>query len=213
MFMPYRTSFLSQTHTLPCHSSGNLSQFLNLKHFMGLTLNTGKRQKYNELRSYWSTDPIHHKPMFFVAMSRQRYENIMCFMHFNEIPSVIPLRKGEKVYLQEWSTTHSEVEGQTGCINPVFDLSRHDSPNLHGIWFGLSMFTTIILYGRSRLQWPNDEAVFSWRARRWYKKSVHIFISIGYIQFNQKEISIKWNSIFTCSENINLCESSRKNDR
>ncbi|PIO30708.1 hypothetical protein AB205_0063180 [Aquarana catesbeiana] len=39
--------------------------------------------KKSELRSYWSTDPIHHMPLFSASMTRARYEQILRFMHFN----------------------------------------------------------------------------------------------------------------------------------
>ncbi|CAI9621270.1 unnamed protein product [Staurois parvus] len=40
--------------------------------------------KKNESRLYWSTDPIHHMPLFSSAMARYRYENIIRFIHFND---------------------------------------------------------------------------------------------------------------------------------
>lgn len=40
--------------------------------------------KKNELRSYWSRDPIHHMPVFSAAMARHRYEMIMHFMYFSD---------------------------------------------------------------------------------------------------------------------------------
>lgn len=43
---------------------------------MGLT-------KKSELKSYWSTNPIHHMPKFSAVMAWSRYIDLMRFLHFN----------------------------------------------------------------------------------------------------------------------------------
>ncbi|XP_040177296.1 piggyBac transposable element-derived protein 4-like [Rana temporaria] len=51
--------------------------------FLGLTFNMGLTKK-NDLRSYWSTNPIHHMPIYSAVMSRTRYWMIMRFLHYND---------------------------------------------------------------------------------------------------------------------------------
>ncbi|PIO15690.1 hypothetical protein AB205_0141030, partial [Aquarana catesbeiana] len=52
------------------------------KTFLGLSLDMGI-VKMSMLRSYWSTDPIYHVPVFSASMTRARYKQILRFMHFN----------------------------------------------------------------------------------------------------------------------------------
>ena len=73
--------FTEDLYALIVHQTNLYAQ--QFKTFLGLTLLMGIVKK-NELRSYWSTDPIHHMPVFSAAMTRARYEVIMRFMHFND---------------------------------------------------------------------------------------------------------------------------------
>lgn len=59
------------------------------KIFLGLTLNMGLTKK-NVLRSYWSTNPIHHMPLYSSVMSRTRYTMIMRFLSFTESSMCLP---------------------------------------------------------------------------------------------------------------------------
>ncbi|PIO37440.1 hypothetical protein AB205_0027820, partial [Aquarana catesbeiana] len=53
------------------------------KTFLGLSLLMGITKK-NELRSYWSTDPIQNMLVFSASMTRTRYEQILRFMYFSD---------------------------------------------------------------------------------------------------------------------------------
>ena len=54
-----------------------------LKQFLGLTLTTGLLDKRGSLADYWSKNPVLHTPFFGQTMSRNRYQNILKFLHFN----------------------------------------------------------------------------------------------------------------------------------
>ncbi|XP_040286033.1 piggyBac transposable element-derived protein 4-like [Bufo bufo] len=54
-----------------------------IKQFLALTFNMGLTKK-SELRSYWSSNPIYHMPIFSAVMARARYEILMRFLHFND---------------------------------------------------------------------------------------------------------------------------------
>lgn len=52
-----------------------------LRIFLGLTINMGHVRK-GSLESYWSTDPLLATPLFGNIMSRNRYLQILRFLHF-----------------------------------------------------------------------------------------------------------------------------------
>ncbi|XP_068118319.1 piggyBac transposable element-derived protein 4-like [Hyperolius riggenbachi] len=54
-----------------------------LKVFLGLTFNMGLTKK-SQLAMYWSTNPIHHTPLYSSTMPKLRYQMIMRFLHFND---------------------------------------------------------------------------------------------------------------------------------
>ena len=78
--------FSSNAGTLPTHLRANKWYPLTLpelKQFLGLTLTTGLLDKRGSLADYWSKNPVLHTPFFGQTTSRNRYQNILKFLHFN----------------------------------------------------------------------------------------------------------------------------------
>ena len=84
----YADQFFSSTAgTLPTHSRAHDWKPLTLpelKIFLGLTLLTRILDKRGHLSDYWSKNPLLYTPFFSQAMSRNRYQNILKFLHFND---------------------------------------------------------------------------------------------------------------------------------
>ena len=71
---PKKYSFLSTWQ--PVTSS-------EIRQWIGLTFLTGLIKK-NEVRDYWSTNPLHSTPIFPTVMTRNRYQAIKKFIHWND---------------------------------------------------------------------------------------------------------------------------------
>ena len=72
--------------TLPAYSRANKWYLLtlpDLKKFLGQTFTTGLLGKGGSLADYWSKNPVLHTPFFGQTMPRNRYQNILKFLHFN----------------------------------------------------------------------------------------------------------------------------------
>ena len=54
-----------------------------IKQWLGLTFLTGLIKK-NKVRDYWSTNPLHSTPIFQAIMTRNRYQAIKKFIHWND---------------------------------------------------------------------------------------------------------------------------------
>ena len=54
-----------------------------IRQWLGLTFLTGLVTQ-NELKDYWSTNPLHSTPIFPAIMTRNRYYEIKRFIHFND---------------------------------------------------------------------------------------------------------------------------------
>ncbi|XP_056424470.1 protein lin-9 homolog isoform X2 [Hyla sarda] len=51
--------------------------------FWGLLLNMGLSRRPS-IRAYWNVDLLYHTPMYWIAMSRIRFESILRFLHYND---------------------------------------------------------------------------------------------------------------------------------
>ena len=82
----YATQYLQSKHDLPPHSRfqrwKNVSS-AEMKQFLSLYLLTGIVRK-PEMNQYWSTNPMLKTPIFNNVMSRNRFQLILEFFHFND---------------------------------------------------------------------------------------------------------------------------------
>ena len=56
---------------------------IEMKKFLGLTFLMGLNKK-PQIRDSWSTDPLFYSPVFGAVMTRNRYQSILHFLHFND---------------------------------------------------------------------------------------------------------------------------------
>ena len=71
---------------LPCYLRARLWEDVTVeekRRFLALHLLTGIIRK-PEISQYWSTDPLLVTPLFNKIMSRNRYQSILEFLHFND---------------------------------------------------------------------------------------------------------------------------------
>ena len=116
--------FLSKAGTLPTHSRANNWKPLTipeLKIFLGLTLATGLLDKRGHLSDYWSENPVLFTPFFGQTMSRNRYQNILKFLHFNN-NATRPSDSTDKLY--KLRPIHDKVvENWRALYNPGEQIS------------------------------------------------------------------------------------------
>nr|XP_009859952.1 piggyBac transposable element-derived protein 4-like [Ciona intestinalis] len=74
--------------------------------FLGLTLLTGIVHKRGKLESYWSKNSMIETPFFGKSMSRNRYQAITGFLHFNDNEKLAENNDNDKLYK----------------VRPVYDL-------------------------------------------------------------------------------------------
>ena len=65
--------------------------------FLGLVLLTGLIQKKGRISSYWSQNPLISTPFFNQTMSRDRFQLITTFLHFND-NEAMPSNCNDKLY-------------------------------------------------------------------------------------------------------------------
>ena len=96
----YAEQFFLASGALSRHSRANQWKPLTLpelKTFLGLTLATGLLSKRGHISEYWSKNPILFTPFFGQTMSRNRYQNITKFLHFNN-NETRPSDSADKLY-------------------------------------------------------------------------------------------------------------------
>ncbi|XP_020298401.1 piggyBac transposable element-derived protein 4-like [Pseudomyrmex gracilis] len=90
-----------------------------LRFFLGTTINMGLVQK-GAIQNYWSTDPLLKTPIFRKIMRRNRYLQILRFLHFSNNEEIVnhPLKKLKPVIddLRE-KFSNSILPGQNLCID------------------------------------------------------------------------------------------------
>ena len=143
--------FTLKAGTWPKHSRANNWKPLTLpelKIFLGLTLTTGLLVKRGHLSDYWSKNPILCTPFFGQTMSRNRYQNILKFLHFNN-NATRPSDSTDKLYklrpihdkvVENWRTLYNPGE-QTSIDEGMlkwrgrlsFRVYNKDKPTKYGI--------------------------------------------------------------------------------
>eukprot|EP00079_Xenopus_tropicalis_P036071 XP_017949842.1 PREDICTED: piggyBac transposable element-derived protein 4-like [Xenopus tropicalis] len=87
----YAEQFLAQ-NPLPRFARAQAwhpTDIMEMKRFVGLTLAMGL-VKANSLESYWDTTTVLSMPIFSVTMSRNRYQLLLRFLHFNNNATAVP---------------------------------------------------------------------------------------------------------------------------
>ena len=113
--------FLSKTGTLPIHSRAHDWKLLTLpelKIFLGLTLTTGLLDERGHLSDYWTKNPVLFTPFFGQTLSRNRYQNILKFLHFNNnattssdlTDKLYKLRPIHNKIVEKWRTLYDPGE-------------------------------------------------------------------------------------------------------
>ena len=148
----YAGQFFSSTAgTLPTHSRAHDWKPLTLpelKIFLGLTLLTGILDKRGHLSDYWSKNPLLYTPFFGQTMSRNRYQNILKFLHFND-NAARPSDSTDKLYklrpihdkiVENWRTLYNpgeQISIDEGMLKwrgrLSFRVYNKDKPTKYGI--------------------------------------------------------------------------------
>ena len=96
----YANQFFQSAGALPSQSRANNWKPLTLpelKIFLGLTLLTGLIGKRGHLSEYWSKNPLLFAPFYGQTMTRNRYQIITKFLHFNN-NEAMPADSTDKLY-------------------------------------------------------------------------------------------------------------------
>ncbi|XP_066593224.1 piggyBac transposable element-derived protein 4-like [Prorops nasuta] len=112
-----------------------------LRVFLGLTINMGHVRK-SKLENYWSTDPLLSTPIFNTVMCRNRYLQILRFLHFaNNDELGNHLLKKVKPVIDDLRVKFSRTifPGKNLCIDESLVL-----------WKGRLMFKQYLLFTRNR---------------------------------------------------------------
>ncbi|XP_043473691.1 piggyBac transposable element-derived protein 4-like [Leptopilina heterotoma] len=90
-----------------------------LRKFLALSILMGHARKGN-LKDYWSTDPLLSTPIFREVMTRNRYLQILKYIHFQDNEEITdhPLKKVEPIidYLQD-KFSNTIIPGKNLCID------------------------------------------------------------------------------------------------
>ena len=110
--------------------------------FLAITMLTGLMSK-ERIRDYWSTDPLLSTPILRQCFTRNRYQDILRFLHLANNEDV-----GSNDRLKKVKPTINNLKHKfSNCVNPAQKLCIDES---HMLWKGRLGFKQYILSKRTR---------------------------------------------------------------